>query len=65
MTHTAEAGMNVRYYTACTGTTVQERKKCENLKVEDVVSFTISIEVTNFTSSFLLPKHVLDSFVTF
>lgn len=45
MKDTATDGVKVRYYTACKGTLVQERNKCENLKIGDVVNFTISIEV--------------------
>lgn len=45
MTDTAGPEVKVRYYTACTGTLVQENNKCEGLKVGDIVNFTISIEV--------------------
>lgn len=45
MIDTAGPGIKVRYYTACTGTLVQENNKCEGLKAGDIVDFTISIEV--------------------
>jgi hypothetical protein len=45
MTDTADAWVKVRYYTACKGTLVQENNKCDNLKIGDIVNFTISIEV--------------------
>ncbi|XP_057381289.1 integrin beta-PS-like [Daphnia carinata] len=44
MIDTSGPEVRVRYYTACTGTLVQENNKCEGLKVGDIVNFTISIE---------------------
>ncbi|KAI9549957.1 hypothetical protein GHT06_007613 [Daphnia sinensis] len=44
MMDTAGPEVKVRYYTACTGTLVQENNKCGGLKVGDIVNFTISIE---------------------
>lgn len=43
---TANKGVKVRYFTACTGTTVHENSKCEGLKVGTTVNFTVNIEAS-------------------
>jgi len=46
MKDTSGNGINIRYYTACTGSIIQENNKCDGLKVGAAVSFTVSVEVT-------------------
>ena len=45
MKDTSGNGINIRYYTACTGSIIQENNKCDGLKVGAAVSFTVSVEV--------------------
>ena len=45
MKDTSGNGINVHYYTACTGSVVQENNKCDGLKVGATVNFIVSVEV--------------------
>lgn len=45
MKDTSSDGIKIRYFTACTGTLVRESNMCKNLHVDDIVNFTITVEV--------------------
>jgi protocadherin alpha len=42
---TAKSGVKLRYYTACLGSLVQERNRCDQLKADDTVNFIVNVEV--------------------
>ena len=43
---TAPSSIKTRYYTACSGSLVQEQSRCDHVKIGTVFEYTISVEVS-------------------